>query len=70
MTTLETVVLVIELQTGKEDVCGGTPIAALGLDSLDFLDLLLAIAQATGLEVPDERVSEIETVADIVKALA
>ena len=41
----------------------------LGLDSLDRLDLLAEMEDELGLRIPEEALSEIRTLADVVKAL-
>lgn len=41
----------------------------LGADSLDTYDLVFAIEEAFGIEVPDEKANEVETVGDVVKYL-
>ncbi|MDX1576074.1 MAG: acyl carrier protein [Kiloniellales bacterium] len=41
----------------------------LGLDSLDRLDLLAAVEDELGLRIPEEALSEIRTLADVLKVL-
>jgi acyl carrier protein len=41
----------------------------LGLDSLDRLDLLAAVEDELGRRIPEEALSEIRTLADVLKAL-
>ena len=41
----------------------------LGADSLDVLQLLMAIEDEYGVEVPDEKLAEFSTVGDVVKYL-
>ena len=66
---MQDILSVIEQQTGHK-VDSDTPIDSLGLDSLDFIDLLLAIERETGVVVPDSKVADIHTIADILKAAA
>lgn len=41
----------------------------LGMDSLDAVELNMAIEQECGKSIPDEKLSELKTVADILKLL-
>ncbi len=41
----------------------------LGLDSLDRLDVLAAVEDELGVRIPEEALSEIRTMADVLKAL-
>lgn len=41
----------------------------LGADSLDVVELLMNLEESTGKTIPDEKVSEIKTVGDLVKVL-
>lgn len=38
---------------------------ALGLDSLDRFDLLVAVQEATGVEIPDSAVEKLQSIASI-----
>jgi acyl carrier protein len=58
---------IIETETGQK-VDESTPIDSLG-DSLDFLELLLAIDRETGKSVPDNRIIDLHTVGDILRLL-
>lgn len=42
----------------------------LGLDSMDVLNLMVALQAATGVEVPEEDYGELETVRDVARYLA
>jgi acyl carrier protein len=64
-----TVCDVIELETGKA-VTEETTIDSLGLDSLDFLDLMLAVEKESGKKVPDDKFGDLHTVGDIVRLAA
>ena len=39
----------------------------LGADSLDVVDLVMAVSDEFGVEIPDEQVENIKTIGDIVK---
>ena len=41
----------------------------LGADSLDVVELLMQLEDSTGKTIPDDKVSEIKTVGDLVKVL-
>lgn len=57
---------VIERETGQV-VNENTLLEDLNVDSLEFVDLLLAISNETGKSVPDSKVSELNTVGDIAR---
>lgn len=57
----------IEETTGKQ-VGLDTPLTELG-DSLEFLDLLQAIANKYQKHIPDELIADADTVGDLLKAL-
>lgn len=41
----------------------------LGADSLDVVEMLMTLEDKTGKTIPDEKVSDIKTVGDLVKVL-
>ena len=41
----------------------------LGADSLDIVELLMQLEDSTGKTIPDDKVTEIKTVGDLVKIL-
>lgn len=41
----------------------------LGADSLDAVELILAVEEASGVEIPDEEAGKMKTVSDIVEYL-
>ena len=41
----------------------------LGADSLDVVELLMALEDNTGKTIPEEKVAELKTVGDVVKTL-
>jgi acyl carrier protein len=51
------------------DVGAESTIESLGVDSLELLDLLSNIERATGVEIPDERITEMESVSDIIRVV-
>jgi acyl carrier protein len=66
MQRTQTVLDVIERETGvKADA--HTTLEELGVDSLDLLDLMLALSVETGHEYEHDALTRLETVADILK---
>ena len=60
--------LVTQLDLDEDKVTGESCIAEdLGADSLDVVELLMAIEDEFGLEIPDEEIENIKTVDDLVK---
>lgn len=59
---------VIERETGKK-VDEFTALEALPVDSLEFLDLMLAISTETGKSIPDAKMGSLTTVGDIAREL-
>lgn len=67
MTTLDTLKELAAKQFGGEpdaiDVNAG--VQTLGLDSLGFLEFLFELEDAFGVAIPQERVSDVKTLADL-----
>ena len=61
-----TILEVIEQETGWP-VDESTPLESLGVDSLEFLDLLLTIEKRTGIFIPQTGIGELHTIGDIVR---
>ncbi len=61
-------ILVNQLDLDADSVTGDSGIAEdLGADSLDVVELLMAIEDEFGLEIPDDEIENIKTVDDLVK---
>lgn len=60
---------IIEIETGQK-VDDDTPLDDLKIDSLEFLQLLIEISDATGKQVPDVQIGGLQTVGDIARQLA
>ncbi len=59
-----------QLGVAKEDITLESNIVKdLGADSLDVVELLMALEENTGKTIPEEQVSDIKTVGDLVKIL-
>lgn len=69
MAVNEKVCSIIERETGQK-VDNLTSIQEILVDSLEFLDMLLIIGQELGKEVPDEKISHLMTVGDIIEAVS
>jgi len=61
-------ILVTQLDLDADQVTGDSGIAEdLGADSLDVVELLMAIEDEFGVEIPDDEIENIKTVDDLVK---
>lgn len=60
----------IEQETAKSGITLSTTLDDLGIDSLEFIQLLQTIETEGIGRVPDSKIAHIETVGDLVKALA
>jgi len=56
-----------QLGVEEEEVALETAFADLGADSLDIVELVMALEEEFGLEIPDEEAEKIKTVGDTVK---
>ena len=65
----EKLLTVIERETGQI-VTEETPLDDLGVDSLEFMDLVLMLANETGKDVPDAKLGEMQTVGDLLREFA
>lgn len=59
-----------ELNVESSAIHSTTKLDALGLDSLEFLELIQQIETESGHKIPDEIISKSETVADLERAVA
>lgn len=60
----EKILSIIERETDQK-CTAETTLEELAVDSLELLDLLMAVEQETGLSVPDSRIADLHTVGDI-----
>lgn len=67
--TSEQVCAVIERETGQA-VTEETPMDSLGVDSLEFIDLLLTLEDESGKNVPFEKAAELKTVGNLAREFA
>lgn len=68
MNLTEAVCAIVGSETGQ-DVTAESSLDTLKGDSLDFLELLFQIEDATGKRVPTEKIGSLHTIVDIVEAL-
>ena len=61
-------ILVEDFDIPAEEVAPEVTFEALGLDSLDVVDLTLAVEESTGIKLEDEELEDVRTVADAVHA--
>ena len=63
-----TELLASQLNIGKEKIKPESRLVEdLGADSLDMIEMLMALEDNFGITVPDEKAAELKTVGDIVK---
>lgn len=65
LTTL-TAILVEDFDIPADEITPEASFEALGLDSLDVVDLTLAIEERTGIKLQDEELEDVRTVGDAV----
>lgn len=65
LTTL-TAILVEDFDIPADEITPDATFEALGLDSLDVVDLTLAIEERTGIKLEDEELEDVRTVGDAV----
>ncbi len=57
-----------QLGVDRSEICEHSKLQSdLGADSLDIVDILLAIEDRFGCKIPDEDVEDLETVSDLVE---
>ena len=61
-----TEILVEDFDIPAEEVTPDVTFEALGLDSLDVVDLTLAVEERTGIKLEDEELEDVRTVGDAV----
>lgn len=63
-------IVALQLGLGEEDIQpDSTFVGDLGADSLDVIELLMALEEEFELDIPDEDAEEFETVADVINYL-
>ncbi len=63
-----TEILVEDFDIPAEEIAPDVTFEALGLDSLDVVDLTLAVEERTGVKLEDEELEDVRTVGDAVTA--
>lgn len=71
MTHFETIreLIADHLCIDPESITPDSTLGALGADSLDVVEIAIAIDEAYGIEIPDEKIADISTIADIITHL-
>lgn len=64
--TTFTEILVEDFDIPAEEITPDATFEALGLDSLDVVDLTLAVEERTGVKLEDEELEDVRTVGDAV----
>ncbi len=63
-------IVALQLGLSEEDIQpDSTFVDDLGADSLDVIELLMALEEEFGVDIPDEDAEEFETVSDVIKYL-
>ena len=60
-------IVVDQLGVDEEDITPTTSFQALNADSLDIVELVMALEEEFNLDIADEEVENIKTIADVVK---
>lgn len=60
-------IVIDQLGVDDEDITPTTSFQALNADSLDIVELVMALEEEFNLDIADEEVENIKTIADIVK---
>ena len=60
-------IVVDQLGVDEEDITPNTSFQALNADSLDIVELVMALEEEFNLDIADEEVENIKTIADVVK---
>lgn len=63
-------ILVTDFDVPSDEITADATFEALGLDSLDVVDLTLAVEERTGIKLEDEELEDVRTVGDAVNAAA
>ncbi len=66
---IEKVIAVVQRETGREEIDARTRLDSLGMDSLEFMSLIICLRAEIG-DIPDEAISYMETIDDVAKILA
>jgi acyl carrier protein len=68
--TIFTEVLTEEFGVPEDDVAADATFEALGLDSLDVVELTLVLEEKTGVKLEDEELEDVRTVQDAIDKVA
>lgn len=62
-------ILTGEFRIPADEISGDTTFEALGLDSLDLVELTMLVDERLGVEIPDDRLEDIATLDDAVRVV-
>lgn len=69
MNIRETVVKILSTRVDVSKINESDPLTALGLDSLDLVEVMLEIEEAVGVEFDGEEIAKLESLGDVLKAI-
>lgn len=69
MNIKETVVNILSSRVDVTKINENDPLTALGLDSLDLVEIMLEIEEAVGVEFDGEEIAKLKTLGDVLKAI-
>ena len=58
-----------QLELNPDDITPNSTFESLGIDSLDIVELLMALEDETNITIPEDKVSSIKTVGDIINLI-
>lgn len=67
MTPAFRVLQIISEETGAKALTPDTSFDELGLDSLEFVDLMIKVSTDTGVDIPVAKFAELNSVADLIR---
>lgn len=69
MNVKETVIKILSSRVDIAKLNEHDPLTALGLDSLDLVEIMLEIEEAVGVEFEGEEIAKLKTLGDVLKAI-
>lgn len=69
MTAKEILTSVMSKRVDISTITEETHLTALGLDSLDLVEIMLEIEETAGVEFDDEKIGSVKTVKDVLEAI-
>lgn len=69
MSTREIVINILSTKVDVSKLNETDPLASLGLDSLDLVEVMLEIEEAVGVEFEGEEIAKLKSLGDVLKAI-